>query len=122
MGEKNIDQEFRLKNVDGRRYYFAEEIEQNELMIKKYKKFCKALNYIEHFFILAFAATTCVSISNFVSLVGFLMVNTSSAVGLKNCEITAANKKYKSLIKKKKRKHDKIVLLPKTKLNSIEVF
>ena len=31
-------------------------------------------------------------------------------------------KKYKSIIKKKKKKHDKIVLLVKYKLNSIEVL
>ena len=31
-------------------------------------------------------------------------------------------KKYKSIINKKKQKHDKIVLLANTKLNSIEVL
>ena len=31
-------------------------------------------------------------------------------------------KKYKSVIKKKKKKHDKIVLLAKSKLNKIEVL
>ena len=34
--------------------------------------------------------------------------------------ITAAIKKYTSVIKKKKKKHDKIVLLAKSKLNTIE--
>ena len=34
----------------------------------------------------------------------------NSAAGIKICEITAGIKKYKSIIKKKK-KHDKIVLL-----------
>ena len=47
---------------------------------------------------------------------------TSSAMGLKICAITAGIKKYKSIIKKKKKKHDKIVLLAKSKLNSIEVL
>ena len=47
---------------------------------------------------------------------------TSSAIGLKICAITARIKKYKSIIKKKKKKHDKIVLLAKSKLNSIEVL
>ena len=46
----------------------------------------------------------------------------SSAIGLKNYAITAAIKKYKSMLKKKKNKHDKIVLLGKSKLNSIEVL
>ena len=47
---------------------------------------------------------------------------TSSAIELKICAITAGIKKYKSIIKKKKKKHDKIVLLAKSKLSSIEVL
>ena len=39
MKEKNISQEFRLKNIDETRNYFLEEIEQNELISRKYKKF-----------------------------------------------------------------------------------
>ena len=46
----------------------------------------------------------------------------SSAIGLKICAITAGIKKYKSIIKEKKKKHDKIVLLAKSKLNSKEVL
>ena len=41
---------------------------------------------------------------------------------LKSCATTTDIKKYKSVIKKKKRKHDKIVLLAKSKLNSAEVL
>ena len=47
---------------------------------------------------------------------------TSSSAGLKICAIAAGIKKYQSTIKKKKKKHDKIVLLAKSKLNSIEVL
>ena len=36
--------------------------------------------------------------------------------------MTARIKMYKSIIKKKRKKHDKIVLLAKSKLNSIEVL
>ena len=36
MSEENISQEFRLKNIDETRNYLIEEINQNELMIKKY--------------------------------------------------------------------------------------
>ena len=45
----------------------------------------------------------------------------SSAIGLKICPISAGIKKYKSLVKKKK-KYGKIVLLAKSKLNSKEVL
>ena len=69
-------------------------------MSKKHKKVCKTQN----------------------SLAGILIGITSSVIGLKICAITAGIKKYKSIIKKKKKKHDKIVLLAKFKLNSIEVL
>ena len=46
---------------------------------------------------------------------------TSSAIGLKICAIAAGIKKHESIIKKKK-KHDKIVMFAKSKLNSIEVL
>ena len=47
--------------------------------------------------------------------------NTSSATGINICAIAAGIKKSKSIINKKKKKHDKIVLLGKDKLNTIEV-
>ena len=49
------------------------------------------------------------------------MLSLSSAVGLKICGVTAGIKKYKSIIKIEKSKYDKIALLTKSKLNSIEV-
>ena len=44
MEEKNISQEFRLKNINKTRYYFLEEIEQNELMSRKQKQVRITLN------------------------------------------------------------------------------
>ena len=76
----------------------------------------------EHLLILTSAVTGCVSISAFSSLVGLPIGTASSAVALKICAITAGIKKYKSLIKKKRKKHDKIVLLVKTKLKTIQVL
>ena len=120
--DENISQEFILKNIDETRNYLIEETNQNELMSKKHKKVCTTLNYIEHFLILGYTITGCISISAFASLVGIPIAITSSAIGLKICGITAATKKYKSIINKKKKKHDKIVLLAKSKLNIIEVL
>ena len=39
MSEENISQEFRIKNIDETRKYFIKEINQNELINKKHKKF-----------------------------------------------------------------------------------
>ena len=82
-------------------------------MSKKHKKICGILNYFDHSLILISTITGYVSISAFASLVGIPIEIRSSATGLKM---------YKSIIKKKKKKYDKIVLLAKSKLNSIEVL
>ena len=55
-------------------------------------------------------------------MVGIPRGITSSAIGLKICARTAGIKKYKLIIKKREKKHHKIVLLAKSKLNSIEVL
>ena len=120
MAEENISQEFRLENITETRNYLIEEINRNQLVSKKHKMVCTTLNYIEHFLILGSTVTGSVSISVYASLVGIPIGITSSAIGLKIFVITAAIKKYKLIIKKKKKKPDKTVLLAKFKLNRIE--
>ena len=79
------------------------------------------MNYIDHSLIVIFTITEGVSISAFVSLVG-ITIGTGSAIRWILCIITAGTKKYKSTIKKNKKKHDKIVLIAKFKLNRVEVL
>ena len=55
-------------------------------------------------------------------MIGIPKEITNSAIGSKICAITAGIKKYKSIIKKKRKKHDRTVLLAKSKWNSIEVL
>ena len=105
-----MNQEFRFWKIDEIRNYILEEIKQNELMSRKHEKVCVTLNYIEKFLILASAVTGCISLSAFSSLLGILIGITSSAIGLKMCAIAAGIKKYKSIIKKKRKKHEKKVL------------
>ena len=122
MFEENTSQKFRLKNINETRNYLVEEINQNELKSKKHKKIYRVLNYTEHLLILISTVTGSISISAFVSLVGILVGITRSAIGLKICVITAGIKKYKSITKKKKKKHDEILSLAKSKLNSLVVL
>ena len=91
-------------------------------MSEKCKKTCKHLNYVQNLLIISSIITGCVSISAFTSLVCVAIGITSSAVGRKIRAITAGIKRYKSIIKKKKKKHNKIVLLGKDKLNTNEVL
>ena len=48
MVGENITQQSELENIDETRNCFIEEKKLNELMSKKYKKVCMALNYIGH--------------------------------------------------------------------------
>ena len=91
-------------------------------MSKKHKKICTTLNYIQHLIILASAITGCISISVFASFFGVSIGIPSSTIGLIVCAITARIKKYNSIIKKKKKKHDEIVLFAKSELNCMEVL
>ena len=105
MLEENINQEFRLKRIDGIKNYLIEVISQNKSMSKEHKKVFTVFT--------AFA---------FASLVGIPIGISSFTIGLKISIITAGIKKYKSMNKKKKKKHDKILLLAKSKLNRIEIL
>ena len=71
-------------------------------MSEIYKKKYKHWNNVELSIILVSAVTGCVPISAFASLVCVPGI-TSSAVGIKICEIIAEIKKDKSIMKKKKR-------------------
>ena len=88
--------------------------------VKRKKRVCSTVTYIEHFLILGSTINGCVSISSFAFLVGISIGIPISAIGLNNCTITAVIKKPNSIIKKKK--HYKIVLLAQSKLNNIEVL
>ena len=82
----------------------------------------KILNYIEPLLILVSTVIEYVPISAFASLVGIPVVIASFALGIKMFAKTAVIKKYNSIINKEKKKHDKIALLAKIKLNSGEIL
>ena len=111
----------RLKNKDEARRYLTEEIKQNELMSKRQKKVCATLNYMKYFLILASTMTGCISVSASASLIGISLGISSFVIGLIICAITVGVKKYKSIIQKKKKKHDEIVMLAKPISNSMEL-
>ena len=84
------------------------------------KKDCTTLNHVEHFLIVASTITESISISAFASLISIPIGITSSSIGLKIPANNVGIKRYTSLIKEKKKKHNKIVLIAKSNLNSIE--
>ena len=75
--------------------------------------------YIEHLFILIFTVSGWVFFSAFASLVGIHTGITNSAIGLKIWVIPASIKNCKSIMKKKEKKHNKILSITKSKLNNL---
>ena len=84
--------------------HLSDEINHICLMSKKDKNVCRALNYFEHFLAFVSAASGCVSISTFPSLVVFSEGIANPALGLKICVITAGIKRYQSVINKNSKK------------------
>ena len=84
-----------MKNIVEIKHYLTKEIDQNELINKNHKK------------VLASVVTECISVSDFASLLVIPIGITSSEIGLKICAITAKINRYKSIIKKNKKKHHK---------------
>ena len=89
-------------------------------MSRKHEKVCVFLKYIEHFIILAFTITGCMSVSAFAFLLNIAIGIRSSSIGIKICSIVKRIKKNQPIIKKNEKKHDKIVLLVIYKLDSIK--
>ena len=104
MEEQNASLDFQFKKIDETRNCLSEEIKHNKLIIKKHKKTCTTLNYIEHLLILFSTVTGHVSIFPFASLFGIALDIASSAVGLKIYATAAGFKKHTSTVKKKKEK------------------
>ena len=111
-----------MENINETRNYFLEDIAENELTSRKHRKIRATPNYIECIPFLASTVNGPILISAFASMFGIPIGITSSVTGLKICAMAAGIEKYKSIIKKKQKKHNKILLLAKSKLNSIEVL
>ena len=89
------------------------------MISEKHEKVSRPLKYFEYFLVFISAASACVSISTFASIVAIPVGIASSAIGTKIC-ITEGIKKYQSTNKKKRKKHNKLFLLAKTKFNTTE--
>ena len=88
-------------------------------MTWRVKKVCRPLITLKTSLLLFLSS---VVVSAFVSLVGLPVGIVTSAVGLKICAINEGIKKDKSIIKKKRKKNNKVELLSKPILKPFEVL
>ena len=102
--------------------YFHEEINQRKSCSKKLSKYVAAFDYIDQILIVLSATTGGVSICSLLSVVGAAVAIASASLTLVFSLTTGIVKKLLSMTRNKKKKHDKILMLPKSKLNSIKTL
>ena len=88
----------------------------------KIKKYVTVFDYIDKFLIVLSAATSGVSIISFTSIVGSPVGIASASFTLFFSPTTGIVKKLLNITRTKKKKHDKILMLAKSKLSSTETL
>ena len=101
---------------------FHEEINQIKLCSKKLSKYVAAFDYIDKMLIVLSATTAGLSICSFMSIVGAPVGIASASFTLEFSLTAGIIKKLLSTTRTKKKKDDKILMLAKSKFNSIETL
>ena len=112
----------RLNKITEIENYFYQKINQRKPCSKKLSKYVTAFDYIDKVLIALSATSGGVSIISFTSAVVAPVGIASGSFTLIFSLTTGIVKKLLSITRNKKKKHDKILMLAKSKLNSIETL
>ena len=110
---------FRLSEIIGIENYFYQEINQRKSCSKKLSKYVAVFDYIDQALIVLSATSGGVSIISFTNIVGAPVGIASASLLLFFSLTTGTVKKLLNIARNKKKKHDKILMLAKSNLNSI---
>ena len=113
---------FRLHEINKIKNYFYSEIQEKKTMSKKLSKYIAAFDYADKIFIVLSASFGTLSLVSHATVVGIPVVLTGASLTVMFSLTTGIVKKLLNLTRKKKKKHNKIVTLAKSKLNSIEAL
>ena len=113
---------FRLSEIIGIENYFHQEINQRKSYSKKLNKYVNVFDYIVKVLIVLSTTSGGVSIISFISIIGAPVGITSAIFTIIFSLILGIAKKLLNITRKKKKKHDKVLMLAKSKLNSIETL
>ena len=116
----NDQTKFRLNEINKIKYYLEFEIREREAVIKKFSKHTAALDYTDKPLILLSATSGGIRIISFTNVIGISAGVISASLTLVLSLTTRIIKKLLKETRKKKKKHSKIIMLAKSKLNSIE--
>ena len=113
---------YRLDEINKIRDYFNNEIKETKDIIKKLNEYLVSFDYLDKIFITLSASFGTLSIASSASVVGIPADITVAFLTLVFTIGTGISKPLLKLTKKRKKRHNKIVLLAKNKLNTIDTL
>ena len=116
----NDQQQSGLNKFNEIKDYFVAEIKERELMSKRLSKYIASFDYFDKSLIVLSVATGSISIASFATVIGAPAGIIGASCGLTFSITSGFVKKFLKTIRNKKKKHNKIVMLARSKLNSIE--
>ena len=113
-------QQFRLNKINEIKDYFIAEIKETELMSKKLSKYIAFCDYFDKSLIALSATSGSVSNASFTIVIGTPVGIASESLSLEFSLSAGLVKKLPKTTRNKKKKHNEIFVLARSKLNSIE--
>ena len=113
---------YRLDEINKIRDYFDNEIKERKDIIKKLNKYLVSFDYLDKIFITLSASFGTSSIASQVTVIGIPAGITGASLALIFTIGTGISKSLLQVTKKRKKKHNKIIELAKSKLNTIDTL
>ena len=113
---------YRLNETNKIKDYFDNEIKERKDIIKKLNKYIVSFDYLDKIFVTLSASFGTLSIPSYAVVVGIPVGIAGSSLTLIFTIGTGVNKSLLQITKKRKKKHNKIITLAKSKLNTIETL
>ena len=113
---------YRLDEINKIKKYFNNEIKERKDIIKKLNKYLVSFDYLDKIFITLSASFGTLSIASYASVVGIPAGITGASLTLVFTIGIGISKSFLKLTKKRKKKHNKIIVLAKSKLNTIDTL
>ena len=114
------EQQFRLNKINEIKYYFLAKIRERELISKNLSKYIASLDYFDKLLNVSSMLSGSISITSFATLIGTPSGIIGASCGFTFSITSGFVKKFLKRIRNKKKKHNKIVMLARGKLNCIE--
>ena len=113
---------YRLDEINKIKGYFNNEIKERKDIIKKLNKYLVSFDYLDKIFIALSASFGMLSIASYASVVSTPAGTAGPSLNLIFTIGTSISKSLLKVTKKRKKKHNKIIALVKSKLNTIDTL